>query len=204
MKQIYYGYTRVSTTQQNTQRQLQALIKFGVPEQNIFSDQRSGKDFQRKHYQALRKKLQTGDILVILSLDRLGRNYAEIQKEWGFITKTIGAHMVVLDMPLLDTRTEKDLMGVVISDIVLQLLAYVAQTEREFLRQRQAEGIALAKAQGKHLGRPRRPYPEGFEELFQQIEQGTSSIPEAASLLDLSPSALRWFITRKKTDLSLM
>lgn len=200
-KSIYYGYTRVSTTQQNTMRQEQALLQFGVPAENIYSDQRSGKDFHRENYQALRKKLRTNDVLVIQSLDRLGRNYEEIQEQWRHITKTIQAHMVVLDMPLLDTRQEKDLMGVVISDIVLQLLSYVAQTEREFLRQRQAEGIAVAKAQGKHLGRPRSPYPPGFEEAFLQVTQGQIRISQAARSLGLTPSAMRWFIARKQSDL---
>lgn len=200
MKQILYGYTRVSTVQQSTKRQELELLKFGVPDQNIYSDQRSGKDFQREQYQALRKILKSGDILVVKSLDRLGRNYEEIQKEWGYITKTLSAHMVVLDMPLLDTRKEKDLMGLVISDIVLQLLSYVAQTEREFIRQRQAEGIAMAKSQGKHLGRPRRPYPEGFQKVYESLEGGQGNLSESARNLGLTPSALRWLILRKQGD----
>lgn len=200
MKQILYGYARVSTVQQSTKRQELELVKFGVPEKNIYSDQQSGKNFHRVQYQALRKKLKSGDILVIKSLDRLGRNYEEIQKEWGYITKTLSAHMVVLDMPLLDTRKEKDLMGLVISDIVLQLLSYVAQTEREFIRQRQAEGIAIAKSQGKHLGRPRQPYPQDFDHIYQSIQEGQVTLSESARTLGLTPSALRWLMLRKKGD----
>lgn len=192
---------QVSTTQQNTTRQDIELEKFGVAKKDIYTDKISGKDFNRSNYQKLRKKLKEGDILAIKSLDRLGRNYEEIQKEWSYLTKTVGAHMVVLDMPILDTRIEKDLMGNVISDIVLQLLSYVAQTERELIRQRQAEGIALAKAQGKHLGRPRRPYPQGFERVFTEIQGKQCTLQEGASALNLKPAALRWFITRKKEDL---
>lgn len=148
-----YGYARVSTKEQNEQRQLIALQEFGVAEQNVFVDKQSGKDFERPNYRKLIKKLKPDDTLVIKSIDRLGRNYEEILEQWRIITKERGTAIVVLDMPLLDTRKNRDLTGTLIADIVLQLLSYVAQTEREFIRQRQAEGIAAAKAQGVQFGR---------------------------------------------------
>ena len=174
MKKNFYGYIRVSTTDQNIARQYQELIKWGILEKNIFTDKLSGKDFERPAYQKLRKKIKTGDVLVVKSIDRLGRNYEEIQKEWRYITKDIKADIVIIDMPILDTRTNKDLIGTLISDIVLQLLSYVAQAEREYIKQRQAEGIAIAKSQGKHLGRPFKPYPEEFDYYFELWEKKQS------------------------------
>ena len=155
-----YGYARVSTKEQNELRQLIALREFGLTDRAIFVDKQSGKDFDRRSYQRLLRKLKDGDILAIKSIDRLGRNYEEILEQWRVITKEKGAAIVVLDMPLLDTRRNRDLTGTLIADIVLQLLSYVAQTEREFIHQRQAEGIAAAKARGVKFGRPRKALPE--------------------------------------------
>ena len=157
-----YGYARVSTKEQNELRQLIALREFGLTDRAIFVDKQSGKDFDRRSYQRLLRKLKDGDTLVIKSIDRLGRNYEEILEQWRIITKEKCAAIVVLDMPLLDTRRNRDLTGTLIADIVLQLLSYVAQTEREFIHQRQAEGIAAAKARGVKFGRPRKVLPEGF------------------------------------------
>ena len=157
-----YGYARVSTKEQNEQRQIVALEAFGLSRWQIFMDKQSGKDFARAGYRRLLRRLKAGDTLVVKSIDRLGRNYNEILEQWRIITKEKGAAIVVLDMPLLDTRKNRDLTGTLIADIVLQLLSYVAQTEREFIRQRQAEGIAVAKAQGVRFGRPPLERPEGF------------------------------------------
>ena len=158
-----YGYARVSTKEQNELRQLIALREFGLTDRAIFVDKQSGKDFDRRSYQRLLRKLKDGDTLVIKSIDRLGRNYEEILEQWRIITKEKSAAIVVLDMPLLDTRRNRDLTGTLIADIVLQLLSYVAQTEREFIHQRQAEGIAAAKARGVKFGRPRKVLPEAVE-----------------------------------------
>lgn len=199
----YYGYIRVSTIQQNNIRQRNELEKFGIIEKNIYSDAVSGKDFNRVGYQKLRKKLKEQDVLVLKSLDRLGRNYEEIQTEWSHITKTIKADIVVLDMPLLDTRNDRDLIGTVISDIVLQLLSYVAQTEREFIRQRQAEGIAAAKATGIKFGRPPAPYPKGFNKVYKQIIANELTKTEGAKILNIPFHAMTRFIERKTKELNM-
>lgn len=149
-----YGYVRVSSTDQNEDRQMIALQEAAVPEKNIFMDKQSGKDFDRPNYKKLMRKLKAGDLLYVLSIDRLGRNYEEIQKQWRILTKEIGIDICVLDMPLLDTRNGKDLMGTFIADLVLQILSFVAQNERENIKKRQAEGIAAAKARGVKFGRP--------------------------------------------------
>lgn len=149
-----YGYARVSSTDQNEYRQLLALRARNVPERNIFVDKQSGKDFLRPQYAELVLRLREGDLLYVLSIDRLGRNYEEIQDQWRFLTKEIGIDIVVIDMPLLDTRQGKDLMGTFIADLVLQILSFVAQSERDSIRRRQAEGIAAAKARGVRFGRP--------------------------------------------------
>ena len=162
-----YGYVRVSTQEQNEIRQLSAMREFGVQEENIIVEKLSGKDFHRPRFQRLVRTLRPGDVLVVKSIDRLGRNYNEILEQWGVITKKRRAAIVVLDMPLLDTRQGRDLTGTLIADIVLQLLSYVAQTERENIRQRQAEGIAAAKAKGIRFGPSPRALPESFEELRQ-------------------------------------
>lgn len=173
MAGITYGYVRVSTQAQNEARQLDAMREFGVPDENIFVEKLSGKDFQRPLYQQMVKKLRPGDTLILHSIDRLGRNYNEILEEWRVITKERKADIVVLDMPLLDTREGRhDLTGRLIADIVLQLLSYIAQTERENIRRRQAEGIAAAKARGVRFGRKRLPIPEGFEAEAQRWNAG--------------------------------
>lgn len=181
-----YGYVRVSTKEQNEERQLVAMRKFGVPENYIIIEKQSGKDFERPLYRKLMKQLAPKDTLVVKSIDRLGRDYTEILQQWALITKERKAAIVVLDMPLLDTRESRDLTGTLIADIVLQLLSYVAQTEREFNRQRQAEGIEAARARGIHLGRVARPLPERFGEAAQMWWNGEISSREAAELLDMS------------------
>ena len=161
-----YAYIRVSTRDQNEDRQLAALTTLGISEVNLFLDKQSGKDFNRPAYRKLVKKLKPGDLLIIKSIDRLGRNYEEILEQWRYITKEIQADIRVLDMPLLDTSHHRDLTGTLIADIVLQLLSYVAQSERENIRQRQAEGIAAAKARGVRFGAERKPVPEDFDEWY--------------------------------------
>ena len=163
-----YGYIRVSTREQNEDRQWIALREVGVPEQNILLDKQSGKDFHRPQYRRLVRKLKKDDLLYIKSIDRLGRNYGEILEQWRLLTKEKGVHIVVLDMPLLDTRRGKDLMGTFLSDIVLQVLSFVAENERVNIRQRQAEGIAAAKARGVRFGRPPKPLPENFHSAYQR------------------------------------
>ena len=180
-----YGYARVSTKEQNEERQLIALTAFGVAANAIFVDKQSGKDFERTQYRRLMRKLKDGDTLVVKSIDRLGRNYEEILEQWRIITKEKRAAIVVLDMPLLDTRQNRDLTGTLIADIVLQLLSYVAQTEREFIRQRQAEGIAAAKARGVKFGRPPRPLPDNFYEVHKAWRDRKLTLKEAAETCDL-------------------
>lgn len=177
-----YGYIRVSTREQNEQRQLIAMREFGIPQNQIYMDKQSGKDFERKNYKRMVRKLKKDDTLVVKSIDRLGRNYEEILEQWRIISKEKQAAIVVLDMPLLDTRQNRDLTGTLIADIVLQLLSYVAQTEREFIRQRQAEGIAAAKRNGKRLGRPPLPLPEGFDGICIKCKTGQISTRQAAQI----------------------
>ena len=186
MTGIMYGYARVSTRSQKEDRQLAALKDFGVAEERITVEKQSGKNFDRPLYQRLARALRSGDVLVIKSIDRLGRNYDEILEQWAYITKTKRAAIVVLDMPLLDTREGRDLTGTLVADIVLQLLSYVAQTEREVLRQRQAEGIAAAKERGVRFGPARIPMPEGFDELAEDWKNGYISATEAGRQLGIS------------------
>lgn len=200
MEKKYYGYMRVSTVEQNDVRQRIELLKWGIQKRNLYADKISGKDFDRPQYQRLRRKLHRGDVLVIKSIDRLGRNYEEIQKEWNFLIKEKGIDIVIIDMPLLDTRSKKDLIGTLISDIVLQLLSYVAQTEREYIRQRQAEGIAAAKAQGKHLGRRANPYPEEFEHFYMLWRKKALTFSETANKLNVTENQLRWFVHRRQKE----
>ena len=167
-----YGYVRVSTKEQNEDRQLIALHDVGVMQKNIYMDKQSGKDFNRPQYKKLLKKLKPGDLLYIKSIDRLGRNYEEIQNQWRIITKEKSTDIYVIDMPLLDTRRGKDLLGTFISDLVLQLLSFVAENERTNIKQRQAEGIAAAKAKGIRFGRPTKPLPDNFHEAYQRWKQG--------------------------------
>ena len=184
-----YGYIRVSAKDQNADRQLIALKNCNIEEKNIFLDKISGKDFNRPQYLRLLKKLKQGDLLVVKSIDRLGRNYSEILEQWRKITKEIGADIQVLDMPLLDTGSmHENLTGVFISDLVLQILAYVAETERSFIKQRQAEGIAAAKVRGVRFGNARKELPDRFDEYFQRWENGEISTRKAAEELQISHS----------------
>jgi DNA invertase Pin-like site-specific DNA recombinase len=175
-----FGYVRVSTKEQNEDRQLIALHEVDVPKKNIYVDKQSGKDFNRPQYKRLLKKLRPGDLLYIKSIDRLGRNYEEIQNQWRVITKEKGCDIVVLDMPLLDTRRGKDLLGTFISDLVLQLLSFVAENERTNIKQRQAEGIAAAKARGVKFGRPPLPLPDNFYEVHRAWREKKLTVKEAA------------------------
>lgn len=189
-----YGYIRVSTKDQHEDRQLLAMLEFGVAQKSIYMDKLSGKDFNRPQYKKLARKLKPGDVLVIKSIDRLGRNYMDIQEQWRVITKEKQAHIVVLDMPLLDTRQkERDLTGTFIADLVLQILCYVAQVERENIKQRQAEGIAAAKAKGVRFGREKMLIPEVFYSLQAQYQNGSISARAAAKELGIAHSTfLKW------------
>ena len=166
-----YGYIRVSSLEQNESRQVDAMADLEIPVSRVFMDKQSGKDFNRPAYKRLLKKLKSGDLLYILSIDRLGRNYEEIQNQWRVLTKEYGVDIAVIDMPLLDTRNGKDLMGTFLSDIVLQILSFVAQNERDTTRKRQAEGIKAARVRGVHLGRPGKGLPENFMELARLWER---------------------------------
>ena len=184
-----YAYIRVSSKEQKIDRQLNSLKPYGIPEENIYIDFQSGKNFERPAYKCLVKKLTQGDLLIVKSIDRLGRNYDEILVQWQFITKEIRADILVLDMALLDTRVKSgDLTGTLIADLVLQILAYVAQTEREYIHQRQAEGIAAAKEKGKQLGRKPKELPVGYEAVFRDYLDGNISSREAADTLGLCHS----------------
>ena len=180
-----YAYIRVSTRDQNEDRQLIALRELHIPEKNIFMDKQSGKDFNRPQYKRLVRKLKKDDLLYIKSIDRLGRNCAEILEQWRLFTQTKGIDIVVLDMPLLDTRRGKDLMGTFLSDIVLQVLSFVAENERTNIRQRQAEGIAAAKARGVKFGRPPRPLPDNFYEVHKAWRDKEITLKRAAESCDL-------------------
>ena len=193
MSENVYGYVRVSSKEQNLDRQILALREFGIPENLVFQEKQSGKDFERPVYKRLVKKLKPGDTLVIKSIDRLGRNYDEILDQWRIITKEKRADIVVLDMPLLDTRQGRDLTGTLIADIVLQLLSYIAQTEREFIRQRQAEGIAAAKARGVQFGRHPREKPGNYKAVLAQWQEGAITAHRAALFLGVDRKTfLKW------------
>ncbi len=181
-----YGYVRVSSTDQNEDRQMLALKEAGVDEKNIYMDKQSGKDFDRPNYKKMVRKLKAGDLLYILSIDRLGRNYEEIQKQWRVLTKEIGIDICVLDMPLLDTRNGKDLMGTFIADLVLQILSFVAQSERENIKKRQAEGIAAAKAKGIKFGRPEKEVPDEFGKLVKAWEHKQIPLAELLKQCNMS------------------
>lgn len=183
-----YGYVRVSSIEQNEDRQMVALSKIDISPKNIFIDKQSGKDFERPQYKKLVRRLKSGDLLYILSIDRLGRNYEEIQKQWRILTKDIGIDICVLDMPLLDTRNGKDLMGTFIADLVLQILSFVAQNERENIKKRQAQGIAAAKARGVKFGRPEKPVPQNFQKLIREWENKKLSLEETLKECDMSES----------------
>ena len=181
-----YGYVRVSSLDQNEDRQMIELQKKQIPEKNIYIDKLSGKNFERPAYKRLFKKLKQGDLLYIMSIDRLGRNYVEIQEQWRILTKEKGIDIVVLDMPLLDTRTGKDLMGTFISDLVLQILSFVAQNERENIKKRQAQGIAAAKARGVRFGRPEKTVPDDFGEIVKSWEKKEIKISDVVRICDMS------------------
>lgn len=184
-----FGYCRVSSTDQKEDRQLEAMLELGINERDIFVDKCSGKNFDRPQYQALKIQLREGDVLVIKSIDRLGRNYKQICEEWHEITREIKANIKVLDMPVLDTTRTEGLIGEVISDIVLQLLSYVAEQERAFIKQRQAEGIKLAKEKGKRLGKPPIEYPENWDNVYKIWKSGTITAREAMKQLNLKPTS---------------
>ena len=184
-----FGYCRVSSTDQKEDRQLEAMLELGINERDIFVDKCSGKNFDRPQYQALKVQLREGDVLVIKSIDRLGRNYKQICEEWREITREIKANIKVLDMPVLDTTRTEGLIGEVISDIVLQLLSYVAEQERAFIKQRQAEGIKLAKEKGKCLGKPPIEYPANWDNVYKVWKSGAITAREAMKQLNLKPTS---------------
>ena len=194
MQEMMYGYIRVSTKDQHEDRQMIAMQEFGVSEKRIYMDKLSGKDFDRPQYKRLLRRLKGGDTLVVKSIDRLGRDYSEIQNQWRIITKEKKANIVVLDMPLLDTRQKgRDLTGTFIADLVLQILSYVAQVERENIKQRQAEGIAAAKAKGVRFGREKMPIPEEFYALRTRYREGSITARAAARELGVAHSTfLQW------------
>ena len=181
-----YGYIRVSSTDQNEDRQRLAMRARKIPPDNIFTDKQSGKDFQRPQYRRMVKKLRPGDLLYILSIDRLGRNYREIQEQWRVLTKERGVDVCVIDMPLLDTRTAKDLMGTFIADLVLQILSFVAENERANIKKRQEQGIAAAKARGGRFGRPEKPVPGDFPEIVRKWERQELDIGGVLKLCGMS------------------
>ncbi len=183
-----YGYIRVSTREQNEDRQKIAMKEAGISDRHIFMDKQSGKDFERPKYKELLGKLDSSSILFVKSIDRLGRNYADLNEQWRIITKEKGADIVVIDMPILDTRREKNLMGTFLSDIVLALLSYVAENERASIKQRQAEGIAAAKEKGIRFGRPPAPVPENFEMICQRWKNREITLRQAAKLCRLPSS----------------
>ncbi len=181
-----YGYVRVSSMEQNEDRQMAALKQAGVITGNIFMDKQSGKDFHRTNYEKMASLLQEGDLLYILSIDRLGRNYVEIQNQWRILTKEIGIDICVIDMPLLDTRNGKDLMGTFIADLVLQILSFVAENERENIRKRQEQGIAAAKKRGVRFGRPEASMPDNFGEIIKKWESGKIKFDDAIQECNMS------------------
>ena len=180
-----YGYIRVSSTDQNEDRQLVALRGKAIPDDHIYMDKQSGKDFNRPQYKKMVKQLKQGNLLYILSIDRLGRNYEEIQTQWRVLAKDIGADISVIDMPLLDTRNGKDLIGTFIADLVLQILSFVAHSERENIRKRQAEGIAAAKNRGVKFGRPERPLPDNFNQVHQDWRNKKMTLQQAANACEM-------------------
>ena len=192
MAENIFGYIRVSTREQNEDRQMIAMQELHIPKRNLYMDKQSGKDFDRPEYKKMVRRMKKDDLLYIKSIDRLGRNYAEIQEQWRILTKEKGIDIVVLDMPLLDTRRGKDLMGTFLSDIVLQVLSFVAENERVNIRQRQAEGIAAAKARGVQFGRPPAPLPENYHSVYQRWRAGKITGLEAAKECGMAMSTFRY------------
>lgn len=198
---MIYGYVRVSSTTQNVDRQMEEMIRYEIPLKNIYVDKQSGKDFNRIKYQKLIKKLKKGDLLVIKSIDRLGRNYKMIMDEWYHITNIIEADILVIDMPLLDTRNEaNNLVGKFISDIVLQILSFVAETERDNIKKRQAEGIKLAKARGVHMGRPKYKLPNNFNEVSLKYLNNQISLEESLRKTNMKKSTFLKYYSKFKTN----
>lgn len=198
---MIYGYVRVSSTTQNVDRQMEEMIRYEIPLKNIYVDKQSGKDFNRFKYQKLIKKLKKGDLLVIKSIDRLGRNYKMIMDEWYHITNIIEADILVIDMPLLDTRNEaNNLVGKFISDIVLQILSFVAETERDNIKKRQAEGIKLAKARGVHMGRPKYKLPNNFNEVSLKYLNNQISLEESLRKTNMKKSTFLKYYSKFKTN----
>jgi len=195
-----YGYVRVSSTEQNEDRQMIAMARLSVPKENIFMDKQSGKDFMRPNYKRMVRKLRRDDLLYIKSIDRLGRNYSEIIEQWRVLTKEKGIDIVVLDMPLLDTRRDKDLLGSFLSDVVLQVLSFVAQNERENIRSRQAEGIAAAKARGVKFGRPAKPLPGNFHEMHKAWRTHEMTLHQAAQTCGLPDSTFYSAVVRMEKE----
>ena len=193
---MIYGYIRVSTKEQNEDRHLIALNEYNVPEKNIYMDKQSGKDFDRKQYKRMLKHIKENDLIIIKSIDRLGRNYSEILEQWRIITKIKKADIFVIDMPILDTRRGKDLMGTFLSDIVLQVLSFVAESERDNIKQRQAEGIAAAKAKGVKFGRPPKELPPNFMLVYKKWINKELSIEEAAKACNM-PTTTFFYRARK-------
>lgn len=203
MSETIYGYARVSTREQNEDRQIIALKEMGVPEENIYLDKLSGKNFERPQYKKLLRKLNGNSVLYIKSIDRLGRSYRDLSEQWRIITKEKGADVVVIDMPILDTRREKNLLGTLISDLVLALLSYVAEAEYSTIHARQAEGIAAARARGVKLGRPPKPLPANFHEVYQRWKAEKISTEEAARQVNMPASTYRYKANNyKKSSLS--
>ena len=198
---MIYGYVRVSSTTQNVDRQMEEMIRYEIPLKKIYVDKQSGKDFNRIKYQKLIKKLKKGDLLVIKSIDRLGRNYKMIMDEWYHITNIIEADILVIDMPLLDTRNEaNNLVGKFISDIVLQILSFVAETERDNIKKRQAEGIKLAKARGVHMGRPKYKLPNNFNEVSLKYLNNQISLEESLRKTNMKKSTFLKYYSKFKTN----
>lgn len=184
-----YAYVRVSTQEQNEDRQMSALDELGIEEKNIYIDKQSGKDFNRPEYNRMVKRLKQDDVLYVKSIDRLGRNYGEILEQWRMLTKDLGVDIVVLDMPLLDTRRGKDLMGAFLSDTVLQVLSFVAENERKNIRERQKEGIEVARTKGTQFGRPEKPLPDNFRQAYRRWKANEITGREAAELCDMPLSS---------------
>ena len=200
IEQKIYGYIRVSTREQNEDRQVIALREVGVPEKNVYIDKQSGKDFERPQYKKLLRRMKKDDLLYIKSIDRLGRNYREILEQWRILTKEKEVDIVVLDMPLLDTRRGKDLMGTFLSDIVLQILSFVAENERTAIHQRQAEGIAAARARGVRFGRPPNPLPDNFSEMCRQWRAGEMTCTAAAQACGMALTTFRYQAAKVQQD----
>lgn len=198
MKNKIFGYARVSSKEQNEKRQLEAFKEFNIDERDVYIDKQSGKDFNRNQYNILKNVLRENDVLVIKSIDRLGRNYNMIIDEWKDITKNIKADIVVIDMPLLDTRKNKDLLGTFISDLILQILSYVAEQERTFIKQRQKEGIASAKSNGVKFGRPKIEKPDNFDIVVSQWKNKEIKTKEALELLDLKSNTFYTMVKNLK------